>query len=100
MRYKVGKVEEIPDEEMRQYEIADTKILVVNQKGHFYALSARCGHAGAPLVKGNIKDYILTCPWQGSQFKITDGSIVKGPAEKPLPVYPIEVEEGYLFVKI
>jgi nitrite reductase/ring-hydroxylating ferredoxin subunit len=100
LRYKIGKVKDLPDGEMRQYDIAEKNILVINQNGHFFALSSKCSHVGGPLAKGNLKDGILTCPWQGSQFRITDGSVIKGPSKKPLTVYPIEIENGYLFIHI
>jgi nitrite reductase/ring-hydroxylating ferredoxin subunit len=60
-------------------------------------LSTRA-HAGAPLVEGSIEDDILTCPWHGSRFRVTNGEVVKGPAEKGLRVYKTTIKNGFLYV--
>jgi nitrite reductase/ring-hydroxylating ferredoxin subunit len=50
--------------------IEDGKILLVNQDGQFHALSPKCTHYGAPLVKGVLHDGgRITCPWHGGEQK-------------------------------
>jgi nitrite reductase/ring-hydroxylating ferredoxin subunit len=100
MRHRIGRIDEIPSEQMRQYSVDGSEILVANQGSQFYALAARCTHAGAPLVEGSLQGEVLTCPWHGSRFKITDGSLVRGPAEEPLKSYPVSVEDGYVVILI
>ena len=70
-----------------------------NLSGQFYCLEARCSHAGAPLFEGSIDDEVLTCPWHYSQFKIKDGSVLRGPARRPLRVYRIEIKDRQIFVE-
>ena len=41
---------------MKQFDLKEDEILVVNQEGQFYCLEARCSHAGAPLYEGSLKD--------------------------------------------
>jgi nitrite reductase/ring-hydroxylating ferredoxin subunit len=43
---------------------------------------------------------MLTCPWHYSQFRITDGSVLRGPATNPLRVYRTEIRDGQLFVDL
>jgi Rieske Fe-S protein len=50
--------------------------------GDFKAFSAVCTHEGCVVAKIVGKDIDCTC--HGSQFSITDGSVLKGPATKPL----------------
>jgi nitrite reductase/ring-hydroxylating ferredoxin subunit len=38
-------------------------------------------------------------PWHYSQFKITNGSVLRGPAARPLQVYRTEEKDGQLFVE-
>jgi nitrite reductase/ring-hydroxylating ferredoxin subunit len=100
LRYSIGKTTDVPQGNMREFTAGNTEILVINQNGGFFALAARCTHAGAPLVEGKLKGDVLTCPWHGSQFKISDGSVLHEPAEEALEVYKVEIEGNQIFVLI
>lgn len=84
---------------MKQCNKEGTEILVVKLGDHFFCFGARCTHAGAPLVYGEIKDGVLICPWHGSRFKIENGEVLLGPADKPLKIFPHKIEDGYIFVE-
>jgi nitrite reductase/ring-hydroxylating ferredoxin subunit len=86
--------------ERKQFDLKEEEILVANLKGQLHCLEGRCSHAGAPLAEGSLEADILTCPWHYSQFKITNGSVLRGPAARPLQVYRTEEKDGQLFVEI
>jgi nitrite reductase/ring-hydroxylating ferredoxin subunit len=100
MQVKVCSVDMVPVGSMKQFYLSDLEILVVNFGGNFFCLDGRCTHAGAPLGEGTLAGEVLTCPWHGSQFKVTDGSILRGPTEKPLKVYSSTVNDGSVFIDI
>jgi len=54
------------------------------------AISGVCTHQGC-IVRDNGAN--LLCPCHGSEFAF-DGSVAKGPATQPLPVFPVSVENG------
>ena len=85
---------------MKQFDLKESEFLVINTGDRFYCLDARCAHAGAPLAEGNLDGDILTCPWHYSQFRVSDGSVVRGPANNPLNVYAVTIKDGQLFIKI
>jgi Rieske Fe-S protein len=68
--------------------------VVVTQpaKGKFHAFSAVCTHVGCILDK--ISNGTIDCPCHGSEFRITDGSLVTGPASGPLPKKNIKIVKG------
>jgi Rieske Fe-S protein len=68
--------------------------VVVTQptKGQFKAFSAVCTHVGC--LCNQVADGTINCPCHGSKFKITDGSVVAGPAPSPLPSAKITVTGG------
>jgi ethylbenzene dioxygenase ferredoxin subunit len=72
--------------------------LAVNLDGKVYCLDGRCTHARALLAEGNLKGDVLTCPLHYSQFIITDGSVLKGPADQPLRTYLVEEKENAVFI--
>lgn len=56
--------------------------------GTFNGFSNICTHQGCPLF--DVTDTI-NCNCHGSKFSIEDGSVVQGPAEKPLPTQGLVV---------
>ncbi|MGB7416012.1 MAG: Rieske (2Fe-2S) protein [Thermosynechococcaceae cyanobacterium] len=61
------------------------------------ALDAKCPHQGC-VCAWNKNDGVLLCPCHGSKFK-PDGSIVTGPADKPLKLFEAKIEGDVVLVK-
>ena len=91
---------EVPPGEMRQFDLKEEEVLVVNINGELYCLDGRCSHAGAPLYEGVLDGDILTCPWHYSQSNIRDGSVLKGPAKEKLRIHRTDIRNGQLFVEV
>ncbi|WFE41536.1 Rieske 2Fe-2S domain-containing protein [Micromonospora sp. WMMD998] len=67
--------------------------------GNFVAYSKICTHAGCPASLYEQQTNRLLCPCHQSQFLITDNAKpIFGPANRPLPQLPIEVDEEGFFV--
>ena len=62
------------------------------------AYSKICTHAGCPVGLYRTEDRVLICPCHQSTFDVTRGAVpVFGPAARPLPQLPLEVDDaGYL----
>ena len=95
--------------------VGDRKILVLNHEGKLYAVDNVCPHLKLKMKKGKITpDGSIVCPWHRSQFDLCSGEVkewtpwppvvgkVMGMASqpKPLPVFPIRVEEGSIWVEV
>ncbi|MEV5973311.1 Rieske 2Fe-2S domain-containing protein [Streptomyces sp. NPDC051921] len=71
----------------------DEKVVVTQPaQGDFKAFSAVCTHQGCLVNK--VADGTIDCPCHGSKYRITDGSVVAGPAPRPLPAEKIDVTSG------
>ncbi|MCX4574036.1 Rieske (2Fe-2S) protein [Streptomyces sp. NBC_01571] len=69
----------------------DRKVVVTQPtKGEFKAFSAICTHQGCTV--STVADGTIDCPCHGSKYRITDASVVAGPAPRPLPAERITVE--------
>lgn len=62
------------------------------------AYSKVCTHVGCPVALYEQQTHHLLCPCHQSQFDVSRGAeVIFGPAARPLPQLPIEIDdEGYL----
>jgi nitrite reductase/ring-hydroxylating ferredoxin subunit len=90
----------LPVGELKLFKIKGHEVLAVNVEGKIFCLDGRCTHAGAPLAEGTIEGEVLTCPWHYSQFNITSGMVLRGPAYKPLRTYRVEERENTVFIDL
>jgi ubiquinol-cytochrome c reductase iron-sulfur subunit len=67
----------------------------------YVAYSKVCTHAGCPVGLYRTSDHQLLCPCHQSTFEVLKGAHpVFGPAARPLPQLPIEVDgDGYLVAR-
>jgi nitrite reductase/ring-hydroxylating ferredoxin subunit len=77
----------------------DAAVLLVRDGSQLHALANTCSHAGGPLDEGEFVDGCVVCPWHASTFRLTDGSIVRGPASAPQPAYQTRVRNGKIEVR-
>jgi len=89
---KIGRLSELPPGQMKGYVVNEKRIVVVNIDGKLFAISSVCTHAGGPLEKGKLDGSVVTCPWHGSKFDVTNGKVVGGPASSPESTYLVKVE--------
>jgi ubiquinol-cytochrome c reductase iron-sulfur subunit len=69
--------------------------------GDYYAYSKICTHVGCPVSLYEQQTGRILCPCHQSQFDVLDGAKpVFGPATRPLPQLPIELDdEGYFVAR-
>ncbi|WP_308491166.1 cytochrome bc1 complex Rieske iron-sulfur subunit [Microbacterium terrisoli] len=65
------------------------------------AYSKVCTHVGCPVALYEQQTHHLLCPCHQSQFDVShNAEVIFGPAARPLPQLPIEVDsEGYIVAK-
>ena len=95
----VAAESDVVDGKPLRVEAAGVPLMLVREEGHLLALAALCSHAGGPLDEGELKDGCVTCPWHGSRFELGDGSIQRGPASLPQPVFQTRVRSGRVEVR-
>jgi nitrite reductase/ring-hydroxylating ferredoxin subunit len=73
-------------------EVRGQPVAVFNVNGTFYATQHNCTHEGGPLAEGDLQGTVVTCPWHGSRFDVSTGTLLRGPAQQPLQTYRVTVE--------
>ncbi|GIH70238.1 Rieske 2Fe-2S domain-containing protein [Sphaerimonospora thailandensis] len=61
-------------------------------------LADDCSHLAGPLHQGHVTpdggEPCVVCPWHGSVFRISDGSVVHGPATARQPAFKTRLRQG------
>jgi 3-phenylpropionate/trans-cinnamate dioxygenase ferredoxin component len=94
-------VDEVPDGTMRMAWVDGTdQVLVVNTGGTLRAMQGICSHEYFELDKGFLTRDSLTCALHLSRFDLETGEPLDPPAELPLAMYPVVVEDGRVLIEI
>lgn len=97
MFVRVGSSKDVASGEMRVFDLSGTKVTVVASDSGLYAFDDTCTHTGCSLATGEVDGTTVTCPCHGSQFDITSGAVLRGPARRPVRSRAVRVEgEGLL----
>ena len=84
-----------PGSAVKFEESGSPAVLVHLDSGDFVAYSAVCTHQQCTVAYQNGQ---LACPCHGSIFDPANGAaVVSGPAQRPLPEVPVEVQGGEVF---
>jgi Rieske Fe-S protein len=87
----LGAASEIPVGGGKIYTAA--KVVVTQPaRGRYRAFSAVCTHVGC--IMSEVANGTIDCPCHGSEFTITTGAVVTGPAPAPLPKKQIKIVDG------
>jgi nitrite reductase/ring-hydroxylating ferredoxin subunit len=112
---KVLSLESLAPGNRQVVKVGDRSILILNQDGQLHAVENRCPHLKLPLAKGKITaDGAIVCPFHRSSFDLCTGAVkewITWPPvvnkamamvaeKKVLPVFPIRVEDGSIWVEV
>jgi 3-phenylpropionate/trans-cinnamate dioxygenase ferredoxin subunit len=96
----LGPAAAVSDGDMKAFDVAGVKVAVANVGGTMHAFGNICTHRQCPLAKGDLEGTTVTCPCHGSQFDVTTGAVLSGPAEDPVPSYPVRIEDDAIQISV
>ena len=73
------------------------RVAVFRHGDKLSAIANACAHQNGPLGEGRILDCLVTCPWHGFQYDVTNGQS-PAPFTEKIPTYRIKIEDGMVFV--
>jgi nitrite reductase/ring-hydroxylating ferredoxin subunit/uncharacterized membrane protein len=92
---RVGRPQAFAEGRMKKVDAGGMAVLLIRHRGRLYAIANTCAHAGGPLDEGTLDGICITCPWHGSQFDVTNGRVVQGPATFDQPRLAVrETDDG------
>lgn len=99
-RLRVGLLSELPDTQGYRVDVGETRIALFRIGDTVYAIGDRCSHAEASLSEGELFDLDVECPRHGSEFNLVTGHPDSLPATRPVPVYPVSVVDGDVYLSV
>lgn len=90
---------DVREGELSAAQVDGVAIVLTRTGGRVHALADRCAHRGGSLSEGSLVDGCVECPLHGSRFRLSDGSVERGPSAYPQPVYDVRVANGRIGVR-
>jgi nitrite reductase/ring-hydroxylating ferredoxin subunit len=94
----VDSAGEIGDGELNSFSAGERQVAIANVDGTLHAFDDLCTHQQCSLAEGDLTETIVECPCHGSQFDVTTGEAVHGPATDPLEILEVREQDGSLQV--
>ncbi|MGH3409186.1 MAG: Rieske (2Fe-2S) protein [Streptosporangiaceae bacterium] len=82
----------------RSFAYLDKRIALFRTPGGVFASDNRCPHQGYALVRGDVKDGVLTCAWHNWKFELGTGACRYG--GENIRTYPVRIRDGQVFVDV
>src|SRR3954464_13540022 len=95
----VLNTKELSEGQMMLAHIEGERVAVGKCETGMAAFSDHCTHKGGPLSDGVLIGCTVQCPWHGSNFDVSTGRVVAGPAKDKIKVYEIEIRANEVYVK-
>jgi nitrite reductase/ring-hydroxylating ferredoxin subunit len=70
------------------------------EDGTWVAFDNSCTHEDCPLAEGDLEGDQIICHCHSSAFDVRTGEVLEGPADEPIQVYPVRIENGELQVEV
>jgi len=95
---RAAAVDAIPEGGGKLFSYLDKRIALFRTPRGVFANDNRCPHQGYALVRGDVKDGVLTCAWHNWKFELGSGRCMYG--GEAVRSYPVEVRDGQVFVDV
>ena len=96
----VAAVADLPEGTMKMVQVDGTQILLVHLQGRLRAMQGICSHEYFELDHGFLTGDSLTCALHLSRFDLDSGEALDPPAELPLAMYPVAIEDGLIVLEL
>jgi len=98
MRVEIGALETMPRDRGIRVTVGEERIAMFRVGNEVFAIGDRCSHAEASLAEGEVFGTDVECPRHGSEFDMKTGQALSLPATKPVPTYPVSIEDGTVYL--
>ena len=81
--------------------VGELALGLVRDAERWFAFEDQCTHARCSFSDdGEVADGVLICNCHGAEFDLATGQVLLEPAEEPLAVFDVRVEDGRVLVQV
>jgi nitrite reductase/ring-hydroxylating ferredoxin subunit len=91
-------VDDIKDGGAKSFAHADKRIALFRTARGVFACDNRCPHQGYALVRGDVREGVLTCAWHNWKFELGSGVCRHG--GENIRTYPVRITDGQVFIDV
>ncbi len=95
---KVACEGDLEIDQMKLLHVNGRRVVLARSHNGYFIFDDRCTHKGGSLAGGVMMCGTVFCPWHGSQFNVSSGECVAGPATAGLQIYGVKVEKGEIWL--
>jgi nitrite reductase/ring-hydroxylating ferredoxin subunit len=95
---RAAAVDDIPEGGAKSFAHLDKRIALFRTPRGVYASDNRCPHQGYALVRGDVKEGVLTCAWHNWKFELGSGVCRYG--GENIRTYPVEIRDGQVYLDV
>ena len=97
---RVTTIAERGDRKLSAFEIDGEQIAIAALADGYYAFDDVCPHLGCSLSEGELRGSTVICPCHGSEFDVTTGKRLAGPARRDMRTFPVHLANGAIELEI
>lgn len=95
---QAANLADIPEGGIYKLTLNGESLILTRVGDEIFCVIDRCSHEDVPLSLGCIKGDRIKCSYHGSHFSLRTGQPTDEPADSPIRVYPVKVEDGKVYV--
>jgi len=96
---EAAKLSDLKIGNAKHVKVKNKEIAIYNVNGKIYATDNACLHHKGPLGEGQLNNNIISCPWHGWQYDITNGNCNTVPGLK-LKTYKVKIDKEKIMIDI
>ncbi len=96
---EAAKLSDIAESGIYKLKLKGEPLILTRVNGEVFCVIDRCSHEDVPLSLGCIKGDRIKCSYHGSYFSLRTGEPTDEPADSPIKVYPVKVENDKVYIQ-
>ena len=99
-KFNLGVLDDLKRDQMILVHALGKRIVVARTDAGLVAFDDRCTHKGGSLAGGAMVCGTVQCPWHGSQFDVSSGTVKAGPATEKIATYKLEIMNSTVYLDL
>jgi nitrite reductase/ring-hydroxylating ferredoxin subunit/uncharacterized membrane protein len=96
----IADLASLPEGKPTRAELGRSEVLLYRTGSQVRAVADRCPHRACSLAEGEVVGDNIRCGCHGSEFRLDDGTVVRGPAASSVPALEARVRDGKVEVRL